>query len=421
LSSFEISSDNNMHGQIFIGDDFDRPVKKERGRRRHRTNQQKTQDAAATETTNGPTNLLLSLLLRVNGREFGGYFLGSYLCFRDALSVARTCKAAHECMMQTQSFISSYIIHVLDQFKQSASMVEPLSMDQFLEWTNHQMLVHEPMLDEYNHIRQLPLMQTSDILRSFMHYRSMSQLVKSVTAHKQVPGRWIRSSVETGGRFDMRKEFEVLSSGNEQGVDKMSVDGEKPVPMDGERWTWDLSFLVNHLSLAVQVCELGHKQCKPSYRSLVDLWLERAGPIPAIPTKTVQKTLQRKIRAAAWPQALAPILVSWALRRGCPIGTWKPGTWMHCVLKLLLHTVDLDGSCWKSYLQDPRYLYFYRPLYFDRERITSRSGLDIWMLINDMAHPGFFPYCRIDTNLNEKDDDDDDKWRASEMVIPFPG
>jgi hypothetical protein len=401
----DFSSTSDGHDLSWINSEIDKasPLKK-RGRRQR-----------SVVMTDSMFSLLLNLLGSVQGKEFGGAFLGTYLGFRDALAVARTCKLAYECMMGTQSFLSSYILQILARFTTASRVAEDnsLSWKVIQDFTQYQMYCSNDWVIEYNHMNRLPLMQLlsqrteeNDKILSFLNYQyvcrqlferrlrqpsllsSVDALSESKNAFVDIIGRRLKEEDILTQAMDEKEEAEKEAEKAEEAREKKS----------SLNFAWDLSLAVEHLKLASEVLDHHQEQLllEDYHRPDVDLWLEKCAPLPAMGTKTRAKKLKPKIRAAPWPRSLAVILVSWALRRGIPIGTWKPGAWMHSVLKFLVHAIDLDSSIWSRYLQDPRYLDYYRSVYFDSTQLLKNPpGVDFWLLINDMCSSVAYKNCAL--------------------------
>lgn len=68
---------------------------------------------------------------------------------------------------------------------------------------------------------------------------------------------------------------------------------------------------------------------------------------------------------------------------------------MQKVIKLLLHTVDLESSPWATYTSDPRCIGFFRKVYFG----SSSDRPDFWLLVNAMCDPAL----QCPTSLNTLD------------------
>lgn len=109
--------------------------------------------------------------------------------------------------------------------------------------------------------------------------------------------------------------------------------------------------------------------------------------LPELELNIVREKLSTKTRlnnSGGWTGCFSNLLVSWCLGKGGCIGQWKRGAWMHQMLKFLVHAVDLGGSVWDNYIQDPRYLGFYKNTFFDSGGQKHSHKLDFWLLVNHM-------------------------------------
>jgi hypothetical protein len=89
------------------------------------------------------------------------------------------------------------------------------------------------------------------------------------------------------------------------------------------------------------------------------------------------------VKSAGWAdnaQVFGSILHEWSRGRGAAkvgMGQWKRGSWMHQVIRFLVHTVDLDSSIWPKYFADIRY----------REHYRYEVAHDFWILASKLFGP----------------------------------
>lgn len=295
-------------------------------------------------------NLLLGVLATGGGLAFGSAFLGRYLSFRDAWAVARSCKAGHLAMLHNASYLRYYVSQLIARMatRQPHPPCQRLDMPVM---TRDEL---ESLKAEYYPLTRLPVManvRLSDFYDAWCTHPRRNDDVD----HHFVPNAH----------------------------DNDSLVGS-PV--------FQLSMLVRHFDAARgATCPPDPPGDPPVMRD----WLrERECCLPSC------STAAQKRKRWQWAHNLSEVLVSWAAGQGGCIGNWKPGAWMHDVLRVLVHTVDLEGSVFEAYINDPRYLGFVRPTYYG-SRPHSRGrrklpALDFWLLVNDMYANHRRPYCTFD-------------------------
>jgi hypothetical protein len=246
----------------------------------------------------------------------GDFLMGKYLCFRDALALAQTCRTTHNWMFNSRNYIQYYIRELLKRHA-----LTKIDHQDSGDGNNNG---PPELATEWSKLRRLPI---------FQHMEEMDYIRASVVSSAYVNNY-------------LKEPQHIIS----QGV-------FIPIEKNSDEYHFGLTCCVDHLDAASQYLN-SHQD------GLANISSNR-----------------RELRLKRWSFWFSHVLVEWAHGLSGPMSSWSQGKhrWKNAVLRFLLHSVDIGSSIWDAYLQDPRYLGFYRPQIFSP---TGGFHLDFWHLSN---------------------------------------